>query len=43
MYDDVYITEKEARDSINEPLKLVKQDKIQTLDADYYAEQVRSD
>jgi penicillin-binding protein 1A len=27
MYDDVYITEKEARDSINEPLKLVKQDK----------------
>ncbi|NDA91636.1 MAG: penicillin-binding protein 1A, partial [Alphaproteobacteria bacterium] len=43
MYDDGYITEKEARDSINEPLKLVKQDKVQTLDADYYAEQVRSE
>ncbi len=43
MYDDGYITEKEARDSIKEPIKLVKQDKIQTMDADYYAEQVRSE
>ncbi len=43
MYDDGYITEKEARDSIKEPLKLIKQDKVQTMDADYYAEQVRSE
>ncbi len=43
MYDDGYITEQEARDSIKEPIKLIKQDKIQTMDADYYAEQVRSE
>ena len=43
MYDDGYITEKEAKDSSAEPLKLVKQDKVQTMDADYYAEQVRSE
>jgi len=43
MYDDGYITEKEARESIKEPIKLIKQDKVQTMDADYYAEQVRSE
>ena len=43
MYDDGYITETEARESIKEPIKLIKQDKIQTMDADYYAEQVRSE
>ncbi len=43
MYDDGYITENEARESIKEPIKLIKQDKVQTMDADYYAEQVRSE
>lgn len=43
MYDDGYITEEEARKSIAEPIKLIKQDKVQTMDADYYAEQVRSE
>ena len=43
MYDDEYITENEARTSIKEPLKLIKQDQIQTMDADYYAEKVRSE
>lgn len=43
MYDDGYITEEEARKAIAESIKLIKHDKVQTLDAHYYAEQVRSE
>jgi penicillin-binding protein 1A len=43
MYDDNYITEEEARAAIAEPIKLVKQDEVERLNADYYAEQVRSE
>ena len=43
MYDDGYITEAEARAAIVEPIKLATFDKVQTLDADYYAEKVREE
>ena len=43
MYDDGYITEAEARAAIVEPIKLATFNKVQTLDADYYAEKVREE
>lgn len=43
MYDDGYITEEQARKAIAEPIKLIKFDKVQTLDADYYAAKVREE
>lgn len=43
MYDDGYITEAEARAAVAEPIKLATFDKVQTLDADYYAEKVREE
>ncbi len=43
MYDDGYITEEQARKAIAEPIKLAKFDKIETLDADYYANKVRDE
>lgn len=43
MYDDGYVTETEARKAIAEPITLAKFDKVQTLDADYYAEKVREE
>ncbi len=43
MYEDGYITEEEARNTTKEPIKLAKFDKIQTLDADYYASRVRAE
>jgi penicillin-binding protein 1A len=41
MYDDGYITEEQARKTIELPIILAKFDKVQTLDADYYAAKVR--
>ncbi len=43
MYDDGYITEEQARSAMAEPIKLANFDKIQTLDAHYYAEKVREE
>lgn len=43
MLEDGYISKNDAEAALKEPITLVKQDKIQTLDADYYAEQVRSE
>lgn len=43
MYDDGYITEAQAREAINQPIKLIKPDKIENINADYYAEVVRDE
>lgn len=43
MYQDGYITEEEARKAVKEPIILGKYDKAQSIDADYYAEQVREE
>jgi penicillin-binding protein 1A len=43
MYDDGYITEKQIKEALELPIKLAKFDKVQTLDADYYAEKVRDE
>jgi penicillin-binding protein 1A len=43
MYDDGYITEEEARAAIASPIKLAEHDKVQTVTADYYAEQIREE
>ena len=43
MYDDGYITEEQARKTIELPIILAKFDKVQTLDADYYAAKVRDE
>jgi penicillin-binding protein 1A len=43
MYDDGYITEEQARTAMSEPITLVKFDKVETLDAEYYAERVREE
>ena len=43
MYDDGYINENVARKAIDDQIILAKHDKVQTVDADYYAEQVRSE
>lgn len=43
MYDDGYITEGQARKAVDLPITLAKFDKVQTLDADYYAEKVRDE
>lgn len=43
MYDDGYITEDQARKAVELPIKLAKFDKVQTMDADYYAEKVRDE
>ncbi len=43
MYDDGYITEQQARETIAEPIVLAKLDKVQTIDADYYAAKVREE
>ena len=43
MYDDGHITEEQARKAIAQPIKLAKFDKVQTLDAGYYAEKVRDE
>lgn len=43
MYDDGYITEEEARAAIALPIKLAEHDKVQTVTADYYAEEVREE
>ncbi|MDG1437035.1 MAG: penicillin-binding protein 1A [Rickettsiaceae bacterium] len=43
MYEDGYITEEQAKEAMAEPIKLIKFDKIQTLDADFYAEKVREE
>ena len=43
MYEDGYITREEATQAIAEPIKLAKFDKVQTLDADYYAAKVREE
>lgn len=43
MYDDGYISEEAARKAIEEPIILGKYDKAQSIDADYYAEQVRDE
>lgn len=43
MYQDGYITEEAARKAIAEPIILGKYDRAQSIDADYYAEQVREE
>lgn len=43
MYDDGYITEEEAKKAMAEPITLAHFDKVQTLDADYYAAKVREE
>lgn len=43
MLEDGYITEQEAEDAMEEPIKLVKFDKVEKLDAPYYAERVREE
>ncbi len=43
MYDDGYITGSEAKKAIAKPITLAKFDKVQTLDADYYAEKIRKE
>ena len=43
MYDDGYITEDQARKAFELPIKLAKFDKVQTMDADYYADKVRDE
>ncbi len=43
MHDDGYITADEAKLAMSEPLILVKPDKLQTINADYYADQVRTE
>lgn len=43
MCEDGYITKNEAKESKKHSLKLTKQDKIETINANYYAEQVRSE
>jgi len=43
MYDDGYITEEQVRKEVEKPIKLAKFDKVQTLDADYYAAKVRDE
>lgn len=43
MYDDGYISEEQAREAMAEPITLVKHDKVETLDAEYYAERVREE
>lgn len=43
MFEDGYITEEAARKAIAEPIVLAKHDKVLTVDAHYYAEQVREE
>jgi penicillin-binding protein 1A len=43
MFDEEYITEEQAREALEMPIKLAKFDKVQTLDADYYASKVREE
>ena len=43
MYEDGYITEKEALTASKEPIVLIRRNKLETVDADYYAEQVREE
>ncbi len=43
MYDDGYITEEQARKAIAQQITLADFDKVQTLDAGYYAEKVRDE
>jgi penicillin-binding protein 1A len=43
MHDDGYITDDEAQAALKEPIKLVKFDKVLTVDADYYAAKVREE
>ncbi|NRB10972.1 MAG: penicillin-binding protein 1A [Rickettsiaceae bacterium] len=43
MYSDGYITKTQAKKAIAEPIILHKPDKVQTITADYYAEQVRKE
>ncbi|MEA0970707.1 Penicillin-binding protein 1A [Candidatus Megaera venefica] len=43
MYDDGYLTKEEAKQAIDEPIKLAKFDKALTIDADFYAAKVREE
>ena len=43
MYDDGYITEDQARKAVELPINLAKFSKVQTMDADYYADKVRDE
>ncbi len=43
MYEDGYITQEEALAAIKEPIVIAKRNKLETVDADYYAEQVREE
>ncbi len=43
MYEDGYITKDELEETKKEPITLAKFDKVQTVDADYYAAKVRAE